>query len=48
MYNSTEKLARRRGKEAPRGKTMFPLPKPAHKKFYFRQDRAACCRGGGL
>ena len=25
---------------------MFPLPKPAHKKFYFRQDRAACCRGG--
>ena len=39
------KLARRRGKEAPRGKTVFPLPKPAHKKFYFRQDRAACCRG---
>ena len=34
-----------RGKEAPRGKTVFPLPKPAHKKFYFRQDRAACCRG---
>lgn len=27
------------------GKTVFPLPKPAHKKFYFRQDRAACCRG---
>lgn len=25
---------------------MFPLPKPAHKKFYFRQDRAAWCRGG--
>lgn len=25
---------------------MFPLPKPAHKKFYFRQDRAARCRGG--
>lgn len=24
---------------------MFPLPKPAHKKFYFRQDRAAWCRG---
>ena len=23
---------------------MFPLPKPAHKKFYFRQDRAAWCR----
>ena len=24
---------------------MFPLPKPTHKKFYFRQDMAACCRG---
>ena len=24
---------------------MFPLPKPAHKKFYFRQDMAAWCRG---
>lgn len=32
-------------KDALRGKTVFPLPKPTHKKFYFRQDRAACCRG---
>ncbi len=31
-------------KDALRGKTVFPLPKPTHKKFYFRQDRAAWCR----